>query len=108
MPVGCCAGDDNPANIWKSATPWLKDRLLNNAWDLDLFRTHALYPDQLVFLAGQLAEAGKGDIVSFTATGTAANAKAILFHQSGEVLYVCGQNEAQTIEETQYAILFTT
>jgi len=34
--------------------------------------------------------------------------KAIIFRETGEVLYQCGKGEAQTIEETLCAILFIT
>jgi len=91
------------ANYWKSATPWLKTRLLDTQWDLDLFTVQALYPDQLVFLAGQMAVAETGTLAEYEEINSA---KAIVFRQTGEVLYQCGKNEAQTIEETLCAILF--
>jgi len=33
-------------------------------------------------------------------------AKATIFRKSGEILYTCSANEAQTIEETLAAVLF--
>ena len=102
-----CVGDDT-SSAWQSATPWLQERLLDTLWDLDFFTTQALYPDQLVFLAGQLAVAATGSVADFTLAGDATRAKATLFRETGEILYLCSQNEAQTIEETLCAILFIT
>lgn len=102
-----CVGDDT-SSAWQSATPWLRERLFDTPWDLDLFTVQALYPDQLVFLAGQLTVAENGSIADFTLTGLAARAKATIFRQTGEILYLCSPQEAQTIEETLTAILFIT
>ena len=96
---------DLKSNLWESATPWLKDQLLDFAWDLDFFSAQALYPDQLVFLSGQMASDEAGSI---SENSGLSNAKATLFRKTGEVLYQCSQNEAQTIEETLCAILFIT
>lgn len=96
---------DESSNTFASSTPWLKDRLLNTSWDLDLFTAQALYPDQLVFLAGQMAVVEAGTLADYKGEITA---KAMIFRETGEVLYSCSQNEAQTIEETLTAILFIT
>ena len=102
--VGPVAGRDSDT-VSQSATPWLKERLLDTNWDLDFFTVQALYPDQLVFLSGQMAVEETGSLSEYSGTGTA---KATIFRQTGEVLYQCGNSEARTIEETLCAILFIT
>ncbi|MEI8198674.1 MAG: class II aldolase/adducin family protein [Eubacteriales bacterium] len=91
------------ANFWQSATPWLKARLLDTVWDLDFFTVHALYPDQLVFLSGQMEVVESGSLSEYKDISTR---KAIIFRETGEVLYQCSKGEAGTIEETLCAILF--
>jgi ribulose-5-phosphate 4-epimerase/fuculose-1-phosphate aldolase len=93
-------------NAWASATSWLKEKLLNTDWDLDFFTKQSLYPDQLVFLAGQMAVVEQGSLADARAAGAAAPAKCTVFRETGEVSYVCKRGEAQTIEETLCAILF--
>jgi ribulose-5-phosphate 4-epimerase/fuculose-1-phosphate aldolase len=100
-----CVSDET-SMAFKSATPWLAQELLAQAWTLEDFTVKALYPDQLVFLAGQVAVAEQGSLADFTVSGPIAKSKAIIFRQTGEVLYQCSANEAQTIEETLAAILF--
>ena len=100
-PAAVLASDD----VFMSATPWLKSRLLDTAWDLDFFTVQALYPDQLVFLAGQMAVDESGTLSDNAVSCTA---KATIFRRTGEILYRCGRKEAQTIEETLCAILFIT
>jgi rhamnose utilization protein RhaD (predicted bifunctional aldolase and dehydrogenase) len=90
----------------QSATPWLRDRLRRGDWDLDLFMTRALYPDQLVFLGGQLGVVNQGSLTD-SQTGQLAD-KCTIFRQTGEVYYQCGDAEAQTMEETLCAVLFIT
>ena len=82
-----------------SATPWLKERLLKGGWDLDFFCKQSLYPDQLVFLAGQLAT-GSADIMSAV--------KATINPATGEIFYRAGETDAKTIEETLCAVFFIT
>ena len=94
-----------PGELYRSATPWLRERLLDTPWDLDFFTVQALYPDQLVFLSGQL---GISQAESLSAAEIPASLKAVIFPKTGEVLYRCGRNEAKTIEETLCAILFIT
>lgn len=93
------------ASFWQSATPWLKSSLLDTEWDLDFFTVQALYPDQLVFLSGQMAVVETGSLSDYKDISTK---KAIIFRETGEVLYQCGKGEAQTVEETLCAILFIT
>lgn len=91
---------------WVSATPGLKDKLLNTAWDLDFFTKQSLYPDQLVFLAGQMAVVEHGSLADARAAGAPPPAKCTIFRETGEVAYACKRGEAQTIEETLCAVLF--
>ena len=105
VPASFCVGDD--ANTaYRSDSPWLQDALKSQAWTLEDFTVKALYPDQLVFLAGQVSVAESGSLESFAVSGPAALAKATIFRQTGEILYTCSANEAQTIEETLAAVLF--
>ena len=98
----------NAENTWTSKTPWLRDHLLNTAWDLDFFTKQSLYPDQLVFLAGQLGVIESGKLSSTLAKGLPLTDKCTIFRETGEVYYQCGRNEAKTIEETLCAIFFIT
>lgn len=91
---------------WRSATPWLRTRLLQPGWALDLFTRQALYPDQLVFLNGQVGVAKSGSLDAALASGQPINDKCTIFLETGEVFYQCAPGEARTIEETLCAILF--
>jgi rhamnose utilization protein RhaD (predicted bifunctional aldolase and dehydrogenase) len=94
------------AGSYASATPWLTERLKGSNYPVEFFTVDALYPDQLVFLAGNLAirEAGRAADISMAEL----TAKCTIFRETGEILYRCTLNEAQTIEETLCAILFIT
>ncbi|NCA99724.1 MAG: hypothetical protein EOM08_09485 [Clostridia bacterium] len=105
VPASFCVGDDTNT-AYRSNSHWLQNELKTQAWTLEDFTGKALYPDQLVFLAGQVAAAETGSLENFAVSGPAALAKATIFRQSGEVLYTCSANEAQTIEETLAAVLF--
>ena len=105
VPASFCVGDETNT-AYRSHSPWLQNELKTQAWTLEDFTVKALYPDQLVFLAGQVAVAETGSLENFAVSGPAAVAKATIFRQSGEVLYTCSANEAQTIEETLAAVLF--
>jgi len=105
VPASICVGDDTHA-AYRSNSPWLTAQLKEQAWTLEDFTVKALYPDQLVFLAGQVAVAASGSLENFAVSGSAAMAKATIFRKSGEILYTCSANEAQTIEETLAAVLF--
>lgn len=93
-------------DTWVSATPWLADKLLNTDWDLDFFTKQSLYPDQLVFLSGQMGVVEKGSVAAMLASSVALPDKCTVFRETGEVYYACKRAEAQTIEETLCAILF--
>jgi len=87
---------EDGAGGFVSSTPWLKERLLKGGWDLDFFCKQSLYPDQLVFLAGQLCLGEKKD----------AAFKATINKTTGEVWYATSEAEARTIEETLCAVFF--
>lgn len=89
-----------------SATPWLTERLKSCAYPVEFFTVDALYPDQLVFLSGNLDIRETGRAADTTLAGL--TTKCTIFRETGEIRYACGFNEAQTIEETLCAILFIT
>jgi ribulose-5-phosphate 4-epimerase/fuculose-1-phosphate aldolase len=91
-----------------SRTEWLQRQLLDRTWNLDFFTRQALYPDQLVFLAGQVAVVDRGSLAVARQTNALPAEKCVIFRETGEVCYQCGVNEAMTIEETLCAILFIT
>ena len=105
------AADPADGQTFMSATPWLRDRLLDQEWDLDFFTAQALYPDQLVFLGGKLGIAA-GSLTGVRENGASGLSSlkdtCTIFRRTGEVFYRCGRNEAQTIEETLCAIFFIT
>jgi rhamnose utilization protein RhaD (predicted bifunctional aldolase and dehydrogenase) len=105
VPASFCVTDENET-AFKSATPWLAQELLAQSWTLEDFTAKALYPDQLVFLGGQVEVAETGSLEAFAVSGPKAQAKATIFRQSGEVLYLCSATEALTIEQTLAALLF--
>lgn len=87
-----------------SETPWLRARLIKGGWDLDFFCKQSLYPDQLVFLAGQMGVVEKG----CASKDAALPFKATVFKETGEIFYRTSEAEAKTIEETLCAIFFIT
>lgn len=95
---------------FQSNTPWLRERLIALNWDLDLFANRPLYPDQLVFLDGQLGIVADGTLAEAlqkeATGGQRLPDKCTIFRESGEIFYRCSQNEARTIEETLCAVLF--
>ena len=95
-------------NTWVSDTPWLRERLLHSEWDLDFFVKQSLYPDQLVFLSGQMEVLDQDDLTTTLSFGKRMTQKCTIFRKTGEVYYSCSRNEAQTIEETLCAIFFIT
>ncbi len=93
---------------WISVTAWLKNQLLTRDWNLDFFTKQSLYPDQLVFLNGQVDVVERGNLTSALISGNKISNKCTFFRETGEVYYTCERKEAQTIEETLCAILFIT
>ncbi len=89
---------------FRSATPWLAERLRAKPRPLSFYVEEALYPDQLVFLAGSLAVLDGAPPRSVGEAGLPARAN--LFRETGDILYRCGEREAMTIEETLCAIHF--
>ncbi|NLM77767.1 MAG: hypothetical protein GX173_06740 [Ruminococcaceae bacterium] len=105
---------DTPAGeagqVWRSATPWLREALQTKDWNLNMLATDALYPDQLVYLGGQVDVAEEGTMADMLGKQAPKDGplalKCTIFRENGDVLYRCGRNEAQTIEETICAVLF--
>ena len=89
-----------------SQTDTLRNRLLQGGWDANYFMADALYPDQLVFLNGQISVNQTDSAESFLQKKINPESKVMLFSRTGEILYHTAENEAQTIEETLYCVLF--
>lgn len=96
----------NDNKIFLSATDWLREKLLKKDWQLDMFTSQALYPDQLVFLAGQMTVVENVSAADYLAANREMPEKAVIFAETGEVVYSCGRTEAMTMEETLCAVLF--
>ncbi|MDD4080737.1 MAG: class II aldolase/adducin family protein [Eubacteriales bacterium] len=73
-----------------SDTPWLIERLKGDTYPDELLLDAPLYPDQMVFFRGTLAEA------------------AVIDRQTGLTHYRLPENTAVTLEETLCAVLFVT
>ncbi|MDI9471243.1 MAG: class II aldolase/adducin family protein [Bacillota bacterium] len=86
---------------WRSATPWLKERLRDGAWEPGWFVDEALYPDQLVFLRGHVAAGA--DLALFDQDP---ELQALIDPATGKVCYRATEAQARTIEETLVAVLF--
>lgn len=93
-------------DTWCSNTPWLQQKLRTEPWDLAFFTQQSLYPDQLVFLAGNVAIVETGSCAEAVAANALPSEKCVLFRETGEVYYACKPSEAKTIEETLCAIFF--
>jgi rhamnose utilization protein RhaD (predicted bifunctional aldolase and dehydrogenase) len=92
-------------NLFISDTQWLKNKITNPKYDMDYFCMNALYPDQLVFLNGnvtivdtELPQDGQ----------TWAQNKCTIYRKTGDIVYHCMKGEASTIEETLAAVIFIT
>lgn len=97
-----CYGDEN---CFYSDTVWLRDRLASGNWKLPQLTEQALYPDQLVYLAGQLGVMDAA-IENAIAADIPLSAAATILTADGSICYRCGQIEAETIEQTLTAVLF--
>lgn len=87
-----------------SDTPWLKEKIKNTEYDTDFFCKDALYPDQLVFLNGNMDITDK----AFAEDIPSPKNKCSVFRGSGDIVYNCSPGEARTIEETLCAVIFIT
>ncbi len=88
-------------DCWRSATPWLTERLRDGEWEFGWLVDEALYPDQLVFLRGHV-ELGT-DRAIFEQNP---ELQALIDPATGAVYYRSTETEARTIEETLVAVLF--
>jgi hypothetical protein len=72
---------------FESRTPFIGDFVVANGVTAEYFDAYSLYPDQLVYLNGNIAVDGP-------------EAKLSIDTKTGRRVYATGQDEAQTIEET--------
>ena len=80
-------------NVFVSRTEFVRCFIKENKVDTDYFNRFPLYPDQLVYLNGNLSvESGESKVLINTETG--------------EVVYRTSRQEAMTIEETLLAYLY--
>lgn len=101
--------DSGETEFWQSDTLWLREKLQSTNWTLDDFMIQALYPDQLVYLGGQLGVINQGSFASFWRDGDGSSAleyPCTFFRETGEIIYRCSENKARTMEETLCAIIF--
>lgn len=97
--------DIEAEDLYISSTPWLKKKIVDPKYDMDYFCVNALYPDQLVFLVGNLT------IVDTELPEDAsqwAKNKCTVYRKTGDIVYHCSKVEASTIEETLTAVIFIT
>ena len=80
---------------FRSATPWLQEKLAEYQPDQQFFDNYVLYPDQLVFLDG---------VLQFT--GAVAKPGQALFREDGSITYSMTEAKALLIEQTLTAIFF--
>ena len=86
FPQACIEQDG--AEGWRSATPWLWELLCGNRYPDSLLLNEPLYPDQMVFFRNTLGE------------------KMTIDRATGHVHYALPRQSAQTLEETLCAVLF--
>lgn len=86
-------------DCFASDTPWLKKTMAEEGYPIELFISNYLYPDQLVFLSGNVAVCGSADI-------GAQREKCLIVSDQNAIIYRCGETEALTIEQTFCALLF--
>jgi rhamnose utilization protein RhaD (predicted bifunctional aldolase and dehydrogenase) len=91
--------------LHRSESPWMREIAQDPAYDLQYFCSDSLYPDQMVFLAGNMAIV---DDELPANPGEWAKNKCTIYRGSGAVIYDCSREEAQTIEETLVAVTFIT
>ncbi len=92
-------------NLFISNTAWLKKQIVNPIYDMDYFCVNALYPDQMVFLNGNIT------IVDTELPQDGqdwAKNKCTIYRKTGDIVYNCLRGEASTIEETLTAVIFIT
>ncbi len=90
-PVGEC---------FVSRTPFLAQEMKDTTRDLSFFTEMSLYPDQMVYLKGELA------LCDGSFDGQKTQAACTVFTGSGDVVYACSLPKAIAMEETLTAILY--
>jgi len=86
--------EESGENVFVSKTKFVSDFIKENNVDLDYFERFPLYPDQLVYLNGNLSAESGGE------------SKVLINKTTGEVVYKTSRQEAMTIEETLLAYLY--
>lgn len=76
------------ADHYRSATPWLKERLKGDKYSDQLLLDAPLYPDQMVFFKGTLGQT------------------MVIDRATGDVDYRMAEQTAKTMEDTLLAVLF--
>ncbi|MDD4326600.1 MAG: class II aldolase/adducin family protein [Eubacteriales bacterium] len=98
-------GSNDENVLYMSNTPHVINAAMEQEHDISFYCEDSLYPDQLVFLAGNITifetELPK-DMKDWAAN------KCTIYKGTGDVVYSCSREEAQTIEETIAAITFIT
>lgn len=80
-------------NVYKSSTTYLTEFFKGNNMDKDYFDKVVLYPDQLVYLSGNVSINGPENKLNIDT-------------QTGEVVYRTNYQEALAMEETLVALLY--
>lgn len=88
--IGLKKVDDD---TFASDTAYLSDYFKKNRITADYFDKVALYPDQLVYLNGNISVDGMGSKLNINTT-------------TGEIIYKTGLKEAQTMEETLLGYIY--
>ena len=91
--------------LYISETGWVKEQVKVKEHDIAYFCDKSLYPDQMVFLQGNLTILD-GPLPEDKSKW--AQNKCTIYKGSGDVVYNCGFDQAQTIEETLAAVTFIT
>jgi ribulose-5-phosphate 4-epimerase/fuculose-1-phosphate aldolase len=85
--------EESGENVFISKTKFVSDFIKENSVDIEYFERIPLYPDQLVYLNGNLS-------------GESGESKVLINKETGEVVYRTSRQEAMTIEETLLAYLY--
>jgi len=87
-------------NKYAGDTPYLDECIKNGSISETVIKEVALYPDQVVYLSGNVF------FSSVTATSSSGEFKLVIDPKTSERVYNTGYNEAQTMEETLAGFIF--
>lgn len=99
------SGADSSSSFFLSDTRIVKETAASGRYGLEDFYENPLYPDQMVFLSGNI---GICDASLPADTDKWAANKCTIYRGSGDVVYSCSKEEARTMEETIAAVAFIT